>query len=175
MKATKLIAVALILGIASLGFAQSDSHLDKAPNDNAASICIKLRQAMQSPELVKAMRVQLNPDFLKVDKKIYTVPVRIKRTVLYVAGTHGEWMNFFRIRPDDPPVAKNALIHIKAALKDKNLAQAMRSQLSKELLNADKELYVAPVRYKHSIVYVAGSYNDWKAFFSIRPKTAPQG
>jgi hypothetical protein len=84
-------------------------------------------------------------------------------------------MKFFRIRPDAPPAAKYALVPIKKALQNSNLAQAMRSQLTTDLLTADSELYIAPVRYKHSIVYVAGTFNEWKAFFSFRPKIAPQG
>ena len=64
MKTTKLIAVAIILGIASLGFAQKTTLTDQAPKDEIQSVVIKLSKAIQMPDLVAALRAQVTEDLL---------------------------------------------------------------------------------------------------------------
>ena len=176
MKTTKLIAVALILGIASLGYAQTDKPADQAPNGTTPqSIVIPLKKAMHSPDLNRAMHAQLNDNFLQVDKPLYTVPVRYRHTVVYVSGTYVEWTNFLRSDSNDAKAfAKRNLIPLDKAMQDARLVQAMRAQLTPRLLNEDKELYIATVRYSHSIVYVAGTYIQWKKFFSIATIDKPK-
>ena len=170
MKTTKLIAIALILGIASLGFAQSEGPADQTPNTNPQSIVINLKKAMHNADLVRAMNAQLDARFLLVDKPVYTQPVRYKHSIIYVAGTGDEWKAFFRANPTDKTaLAKRNLIPLAKAMKEANLVRAMRAQLSPSLLNDDKEFYVATVRYQHSIVYIGGKYIEWKKFFSIVP------
>jgi len=171
MKTTKLIAIAIILGIASLGFAQSESATELAPGISPQSMVIPLKKALHDPALVKAMRAQLTPRFLEVDKPQYTVPVRFQHTVLYVAGTASEWERFFGIKTTLSD--KSALIPLTTALQDPGLVRAMRAQLTPAILQDDKEYYVAPVRYQHSIVYIGGTYSEWKKFFSISPKNDP--
>ena len=168
MKTTRLIAIALILGITSLGFAQSRIATDPAPDPDPQSIVIQLKKAMHNQALVKAMHAQLTPRFLKVDKPLYTVPVRFQHDVLYVAGTYSEWKRFFGADINETPqVAKSALIQLPDAMQIPGLVSAMRAQLTPGILQDDKEFYVAPVRYKHSIVYVGGTYAQWKKFFRI--------
>ncbi len=171
MKTTKAIAIALILGIASLGYAQVEGPADQTPNTTPQSIVINLKNAMHNPDLVRAMHAQLNPNFLQVDKPVYTQPVRVKLSTVYVAGTGDEWKAFFRTDiTDQVSLAKRNLIPLDKAMREASLVRAMRAQLSPSLLNDDKELYIAPVRYNHSIVFVAGKYIEWKKFFSIVPK-----
>ena len=55
MKTTKLIAIALILGIASLGYAQSEGPTDQTPYTTPQSIVINLKKAMHNADLVRAM------------------------------------------------------------------------------------------------------------------------
>ena len=174
MKATKLIAVAIILGIASLGFAQQEGPTDQAP-DRPNAVVITLKKALHFPYMVKAMHEQLNPSFLQVDKESYTAPVRIKNEVFYVTGTQAEWKVFFREVNDGKSVdAAGKLIPLSKARKDARLAKAMRVQLSPNMLNQEKELYIASVRYNHYIVYVSGTYEQWKDFFNCRPYADPE-
>ena len=168
MKTTKIIAIAIILGIASLGYAQTELVTELTPDPNPQSIVIQLKKALHNPALVKAMHAQLTPRFLKVDKPLYTVPVRFQHDVLYVAGTYSEWKRFFGSDINDTPlIAKSALIPLHVAMQDANLVKAMRAQLTPRILQDDKEFYIAPVRYKHSIVYIGGTYAQWKRFFRI--------
>jgi len=168
MKTTKIIAIAIILGIVSLGYAQTESPTELAPDPDPQSIVIQLKKAMHNQALVKAMHAQLTPRFLEVDKPLYTVPVKYKYDLLYVAGTLSEWKRFFGADINETPqVAKSALIQLPDAMQIPGLVSAMRAQLTPGILQDDKEFYVAPVRYKHSIVYVGGTYAQWKNFFRV--------
>ena len=172
MKATKLIAIAIILGIASLGYAQTETATDQGPTQ---SVLIKLKKAMQSPDLVRAMHAQLSPRLLEAEKPAYTFPVRIRHSTVYVIGSYDEWRAFFRTDViDDPSGAKGNLIPLNTAMRDANLVKAMRAQLTPKLISQEKQLYIAPVRYKHKIVYVSGTYEQWKKFFGIRPVELPK-
>jgi len=172
MKATKLIAIAIILGIASLGYAQTESTPTQGPNQ---SVVIMLKKAIHSPDLVRAMHAQLSPRLLEAEKPAYTFPVRFKHSTLYVNGTYNEWKAFFRTDAnDDPSGAKGNLIPLNKAMRDANLVKAMRAQLTPKLISQEKQLYIAPVRFKHKIVYVSGNYDQWKKFFGIRPVELPK-
>jgi len=176
MKTTKIIAIAIILGIVSLGYAQTESSTELTPDPNPQSIVIQLKKAMHNPALVKAMHAQLTPRFLEVDKPLYTVPVRFQHDVLYVAGTLSEWKRFFGADSNETPLTtKSAIIPLIKAMQDPGLVSAMRAQLTPRILQDDKEFYVAPVRYKHSIVYIGGTYAQWKKFFGCAvPHSDPE-
>lgn len=170
MKTTKLIAVAIILGIASLGFAQKTTITDQAPNQEIQSVVIKLSKAIQMPDLVAALRAQVTRDILEQDKPMYTVRVTYKHSVVFVSGTYAEWKKFLsNDHADVDSGAKSGLIPFSRALRDANLVRAMRAQLTPSLLQGEKRLYIASVRYKHSIVYVSGTLIQWQTFFSIHP------
>ena len=59
------------------------------------------------------------------------------------------------------------LIPLEKALKSKGLFEAMKAQLSPDMLLVDRPVYIAAVRYKHSISYVYGSLEQWKQFFLL--------
>lgn len=173
MKTTKLIAIALILGVVSLGMAQSTADLK--PKPSPTSIVIQLKKAMQIPSLTKAMFAQLNPNFLNVEKPVYTVLVKYKKRIQYVSGTRAEWKSFFHIDLNEDPLGSfGRVIPLKQAIHNPALLRSMRAQLSPSMLQNDKQVYTASVRYKHSVVYISGSYGEWKRFFSIKEKIAPQ-
>ena len=176
MKTTKLIAIAvLILGITSLGYSQPTTPRDQASENAPKSIVIPFKKAVRTHQLVQAMRTQLTPQFLEVEKQVYTVSIKHKSTLVYVSGTLREWKGFFRIsKIDDPLAGKSALIQLPAAIRNPQLVKCMRSQLTPRMLKQDKNYYTAPVRYKHSVVYVGGTFNQWLKFFSVKPKGDPQ-
>ena len=104
MKTTNLILLAAAMAIATIGFAQSESSpacADKAAPTFSAKISVKV--AMQNPNLLKAMYAQLNPGFLSVEKQVYVVPVKVKASTYYIAGTYNEWSLFFSIKPKSGP------------------------------------------------------------------------
>lgn len=174
MKTTKLIAIVLILGIASLGMSQT-RPVNDLPDTKPQSIVIQLKKAIHDPGLQKAMHQQLNPNFLRVEKPSYTVSVKYKGRLQYINATRGEWKNFFRSdMSEGSQGAVGRLIPLKRAMHIPNLLGAMRAQLTPAILKADKPVYNVPVRYKHSIVYVSGSYGEWKRFFSIKAKSDPK-
>lgn len=176
MKTLKAIALILIMGIASYGFAQTETPAEQAPDPDPQTVVIQFRSAMQNPGLVRAMHGQLNPRFLLVERPRYTVPVYYQRKKVYVTGTYTEWKGFFRIdRSENGFDALKPTIPLRNAMKNPHLVLAMRAQLNSSMLQPDKQTYVAPVRFKHSIVYVTGSLEDWKWFFRIKKKVAPQG
>lgn len=173
MKTTKLIALVLILGITTLGYAQSELQTDK-PEPTQNSFAIYLDKAMKNPALVAAMHSQLNPRFLQEEQPRYTVPVRFNHTIVYVTGTYDAWKKFFRILPNEDPEGKLGYqITLKKALTIPQLVSAMRAQLSTEMLHGDRANYIVPVRYRHSVIYVSGGYADWKVFFAVKPKSGP--
>ncbi len=104
MKTTKLMIVAAIMAFATLGFANSESSSVNDPITivKQATVKITLRAAIQSPELVKDMRAQLSPDFLKTEQRMYTVRVNHKNTAYFITGTYSEWVRFFSLEPVSP-------------------------------------------------------------------------
>ena len=169
MKATKLIAIAVIIGIAGLAMGQTEKTSVQPPDAQSidlASNLIPLQKAMKTKGLVDAMRAQLTPKMLETDKPVYIAAVRYKHSIYYVYGTLKEWWKFFGHQPgsDILGVASN-LIPLQKAMKSKGLVDAMRAQLKPEMLEVDRPIYIAAVRYKHSIHYVYGTLEDWKHFF----------
>ncbi len=169
MKTTRMIAIALIVGIASLSTAQVDRPVEQAPNDvPVQTIIIQLTKAAHSLDLVKAIRSQVSPQILITEKTMYTEPVRFNRRIYYVAGTYDEWVAFFGHNSDSQMFALTSnLIPLEKALKSKGLFEAMKAQLSPDMLLVDRPVYIAAVRYKHSISYVYGSLEQWKQFFLL--------
>ncbi len=105
MKTTKVILVAALMAFASISFAQNDA---KPFNDAKASIekpapkltaLINIKTAMQNRGLVAAMRSQLSPRFLQVEKPVYIVQVKFKKTVYSIYGSYAAWKHFFAIKP----------------------------------------------------------------------------
>ena len=169
MKTTKLTAVALALAFAATAaMAQTESPAETAPGAEPQSITIMFKKALQDRGLVYAMRTQLNPRFLLVDKPVYTVSVRLKRGVAYITGTQKEWQGFFSIEEDNAPKLADARrIHLKQALLDTRLVRAMHQQLTPALLRDDKPVYTAAVKYNHSTVYVFATAKEWTWFFHV--------
>jgi hypothetical protein len=169
MKAKKLIAIALIFGIASLGMAQTETPAEGTPGDvPVQTIIIHLTKAAHSMNMVKAIRAQVSPEILIIEKTVYTEPVRYNHRVYYVTGTYNEWFAFFGHNADSQLFGLTSnLIPIQKAIKTKGLLDAMKAQLKPEMLYVDKPIYIAAVRYKHSISYVYGTLEQWKQFFHI--------
>ncbi len=106
MKTTKLILVAAIIAIASLGYSQVESS--PTLSEETSSICkfatkIHLKTALQYPALVRAMYAQLDPRFLLNDQRIYTVRVNLRGTIFYISGPAAHWKRFFSVSPNEVP------------------------------------------------------------------------
>ena len=168
MKTLKIIAIALMAWIVSASFAQTEKPYEEAPPGPAYALVIPLNNAMQVPEFVKAIQVQVSPRILEAERPRYTEPVRFHHRVYFVTGTYAEWRAFFShySKYAEPIIASN-LIPLEKAMHNAPLVQAMRAQLTTDMISVEKPLYIAPVRYKHTIVYVSGNYEAWKKFFHI--------
>lgn len=95
MKTSKLVVIASILVVAIVG-------VSLAPDVNAVNtkkmVVISLEEAVQDIDLVRAMHVQLNDDFLQSNQAYYTQNVLFKNTTVYITGTYYGWRAFFRTR-----------------------------------------------------------------------------
>ena len=103
MKATKLILAIAFFAFSTMVFAQTErpDHNEPAPTLSAK---IALKVAIQKPELVKAMYVQLDPRFLQEnDQRIYTVKVSLGSVIFVIWGTRIEWKHFFNGHVDINP------------------------------------------------------------------------
>jgi hypothetical protein len=170
MKTTRVIAIALIVCFATLGYAQSETAAEKAEPTPTHALIMPLQKALHVPALLRAMRAQLTPDFLKNEQPLYTQPVRYNRGVTYVAGTYGEWSRFFGVSQTIDPQIDVGILALAKAIKNGNLVRAMKNQLNITMLRPAKEYYTFPVRYKHSVIYVGGTKAEWKKFFSAIPR-----
>ena len=102
MKTTKVILVAVLMAFAAIGFSQTDHNIKPAPTSQL-SVILPFYKAMQNAQLVSAMRAQLNPSFLQTNaRRVYTVPVRYKHSIIFVTGTLNQWKRFFRIKETAP-------------------------------------------------------------------------
>ena len=105
MKTTKVMLVAAIMAIATLGFAQTEKKSSPFSNDlpePTLSMTIHLTSAVHNPGLAKAIRAQVGPTLLRSEQRIYTVPVSYGRVTYQVWGTYSEWSNFFSVKPTKP-------------------------------------------------------------------------
>ena len=96
MKNSKLVMIASILVIAIM----SVSSLAKVEAAPTHGIYMTFRAAMENPDLVDAMKKQLDPDFLKVKEKYYTQVVYFDGDDYYITGTYRQWNRFFKINND---------------------------------------------------------------------------
>ena len=167
MKTTKLIATALILSIASLGFAQEQAKTATTPPTNQ-SIVMPLNKAMQSLELVAVMKAQLDPRFLEDGKRFYTVGVNYKHKRVYICGTYNEWRNFFNSGSDGDAIdCRSSRIPLTSAVKNAGLVRAIREQVNSSILHSQEKFITVHIKYKRDVLYIIGSYNQWKAFFQV--------
>lgn len=174
MKTTKLMLIATIIAIASMGMAQSEGTPDVSPDPGVESITISLKAALQNRGLAYAMRTQLNPDFLKVDKPVYCVPVKFGNRLIYITGNLAEWKEFFNMHSDtNPLLIDGKRISLKKAATDAKLFRVMHEQLTPAFLRDEKPVYTVRVKYNNATVYVFGTYNQWKWFFSIDINSDP--
>jgi len=99
MKTTKVILVAALMAFAAIGFSQTDYKQKPPPTPTPTfSVLIPINKAMQNADLVSAMRAQLDPSFLLINARVYTVPVRYHHSIVYVTGTAKQWKWFFHIK-----------------------------------------------------------------------------
>lgn len=176
MKTTKLTAIAIAFVFAATAtMAQRDYRTDRAEPDPIA-INMQLKKALQDKAIVFAMRTQLSPEFLKVEKPRYTVPVKLPKRVLYVTGTYDEWCYFFNIDIGSPDKGiKGNRMHLKEAMHNSMLAKSMHEQLTPDFLRDDKAVYTAVVKYKWDLIYVFGTLDEWQQFFRFNSNDEPLG
>jgi len=55
------------------------------------------------------------------------------------------------------------------AMHNARLVQAMYAQLDPSFLLNDQRVYIVPVRFSHTVLYVSGTYEQWKRFFQSKP------
>lgn len=169
MKSLKLIALILMVAITGIGYAQTEIPAEQTPDPDPQSVVIQLKTAMQNPGLVKAMHVQLNPRFLSTERPLYTARVNYQRKAFYISGTYNQWKDFFRIDTGGDPLDSFAPeIPLRTAMKNQQLVRAMRAQLDARFLQQEKQIYSVPVRYRHTVIKVVGTLNDWRWFFRIK-------
>lgn len=167
MKTSKLMLVAMILALATMGFAQTEKPLELAPDPDPQSITVDLKTALQNRGMVYAMRTQLNPRFLELEKPLYCVPIKYNKRLVYITGCCEAWKKFFNIHSDSGlQTIKDKRMHLKIALTDARLVRSMHEQLSPAMLRFEKPIYTVKVKYNHTTVYVFGNYNEWKWFFT---------
>jgi len=99
MKTTKVILVAALMAFATIGFSQTDYKPKPQPTPTPTlSVLIPFNKAMQNADLVSAMRAQLDPSFLLINARVFTLPVRYHHSIVYVTGTAKQWKRFFYIK-----------------------------------------------------------------------------
>ena len=177
MKTTKLTAIAIaIIFAATATMAQTESTSETAPNSDPQSFTVKFKTALQDRGLVYAMRTQVNPSILQLEKPVYNVKVKHQKGIIIISGTYKEWSDFFNVHDDllsrTSPAKR---IHLKEALLNNNLTRAMREQLTPAMLRDEKPAYTAAVKFNRSVVYVTASYGEWKWFFKIDSNSDPLG
>ena len=173
MKTTKLIATALILSIVTLGFAQAQTKSAGTPPTDQ-SIVIQLKKAMQSLDLTAAMKRQLDPRFLYDVKPFYTVAVNHKHKRLYICGTYDEWRRFFSNTPDGGQLECGASrIPLTSAVKNPHMLSVLRAQVNPSILRNPQKFITVHIKYRNDVLYIIGSYNQWKDFFKVRPLDDP--
>jgi len=170
MKTRKIIAIAIVLmmGISTSGFSQAARLEIKTPDLPPQCIVMTLQKAMQSKQIVEAICEQVNPGILNFDRLLYTVSIKYNKDLLYISGTYDDWRAFFKTNEIDSfKGVVSILIPLQKAKQNKHLVEAMRAQINEDFLNEDKPLYIASVRFKHSVVYVSGTYDEWRLFLHI--------
>lgn len=95
MKTSKLVVIASILVIAIVGVSLAPDV--KAVNTKN-TVVISLEEAVQNIDLVRAMHVQLNDDFLQNNQAYYTQKVLFNNTTVFITGTYYGWRSFFKTR-----------------------------------------------------------------------------
>ena len=175
MKTTKLTAIALaIVFAATASMAQTESPTDKDTGIHPQTITIEFRKAIQDRGLVYAMRTQLDGRFLEFDRPIYNVPVRYKRSKVYISGTYSEWSTFFYNSAERKACFDDGThLTLKLALENKALTRAMHEQLTPDMLGKDQPAYTAIVKLRHSVIFVTASLSEWKRFFNTDNTTSP--
>jgi hypothetical protein len=102
MKTLKLAMVAALITCAMVSLASREEFKAKPKLIVATSF----EQAMKDPGLVLAMRQQLNPSFLTVEKPVYMVYVRYHSTFYRITGSREQWLKFFINDPRLPSKAR---------------------------------------------------------------------
>jgi len=95
MKTSKLVVIASILVIAIVGVSLAPDV--KAVNTKSM-VVISLEEAVQDIDLVRAMHLQLNDDFLQNNQPYYTQHVHYNNVSVYITGTYNGWRAFFKTR-----------------------------------------------------------------------------
>ncbi|MEZ5195432.1 MAG: hypothetical protein R2764_03245 [Bacteroidales bacterium] len=99
MKTTKVILVAMLMALATIGFSQVESKIKTEAPPAQKSALIQLDEALQIPGMRMAIYRQVTPGMVTKTIPYYVVPIKFNHRIYNVAGTYGQWMNFFRIRP----------------------------------------------------------------------------
>ncbi len=108
MKTLKLFLVATILTCSVVNLAYADGIIKEKPK----KVCnIVFAKAVQDPNLVLAMKAQLNPGFLELSKPLYLVEVRYNGAIYRILGSRQQWVSFFwHIKLEMTAPANGALI-----------------------------------------------------------------
>ena len=68
---------------------------------------------------------------------------------------------------NEPQLALN--ISFNSAMNNPDLVKAMYAQLDPSFLQNEQRMYTVRVNYRHTSVYVTGSYAQWMRFFQVIP------
>jgi hypothetical protein len=97
MKTAKVLIIAILLVITSIGISNADGFTKAPPAKKIISIT--LVQANQNPDLLIAMYQQLDPGFLKSNQASYTRDIKYNNYIVRVTGSYEQWMLFFKAKP----------------------------------------------------------------------------
>ncbi len=106
MKTLKFVLIAAFLSFAVTGFSIDDRH------KVTKTVTISLSKALESRGLVRAMYIQLDDDFLKLNSRNraeYIVRVNYHSFIYLIHGTYKEWVLFFLMDPIKPKSVKSAI------------------------------------------------------------------
>ena len=65
-----------------------------------------------------------------------------------------------------PPTDQSFAIQLKKAMLSLDLTAAMKRQLDPRFLYDTKPFYTVKVNHKHKTLYICGTYDEWRKFFS---------
>jgi len=98
MKTSRLLIIATIVAISTMSFTSRTDLVTKS-NNSKTVVHLTLLEAVHYADLVDAMYMQLDDDFLELaTDKSYTQTVYHANVIWVITGTYAQWELFFRAK-----------------------------------------------------------------------------
>ena len=92
MKALKLAMVAILIASTVVCLANADGFTTKPKH----VYNVTLVKALSIPGLPAAMKAQVDYGFLKIEKPVYTVEVKLNGDLYRITGTRAQWLAVYK-------------------------------------------------------------------------------